>query len=460
MKKEGKILIADDNEDVLFALNLLLEPYVEKVKVATNPQRVEYFINDFNPDIILLDMNFHRDAICGEEGFNLLDNILKRDPEAVVIFITAYSDTQKAVRAIKAGATDFIAKPWENDKLLATVLSGIQLSKSRKQVNALKEQLDGFSSADIPEEYVIGDSEAMEEIFCTVDKVGTTDANVLLLGENGTGKDVIARLLHRNSLRSRSPFVHIDLGSIPEQLFESELFGYEKGAFTDARKSKVGRFEMANGGTLFLDEIGNLTPSAQAKLLSVLQKREICRLGGNKSIPIDVRLICATNANIFSLVENGEFRQDLFYRINTVEINIPPLRERGNDIILLSEHFLEKYSHKYGKKVPKITREAKQKLLKYLWPGNVRELQHIMERCVILGNGLSLLPDDLPFKPSPLQATKAGENATLNLLELEQQTIEKAMSLSGGNMSRAAQMLGITRYALYRKLNKLNSTEL
>ena len=268
MKKEGKILIADDNEDVLFALNLLLEPYVEKVKVTTNPQRVEYFINDFNPDIILLDMNFHRDAICGEEGFNLLDIILKRDPEAVVIFITAYSDTQKAVRAIKAGATDFIAKPWENDKLLATVLSGIKLSKSRKQVNALKEQLDGLSSADVPEEYVIGDSEAMEEIFCTVDKVGTTDANVLLLGENGTGKDVIARLLHRNSLRSRSPFVHIDLGSIPEQLFESELFGYEKGAFTDARKSKVGRFEMANGGTLFLDEIGNLPPSAQAKLLS------------------------------------------------------------------------------------------------------------------------------------------------------------------------------------------------
>ena len=460
MKKEGKILIADDNEDVLFALNLLLEPYVEKIKVTTNPQRVEYFINDFNPDIILLDMNFHRDAICGEEGFNLLGNILKRDPAAVVIFITAYSDTQKAVRAIKAGATDFIAKPWENDKLVATVLSGIKLSKSRREVSSLKEQLDALGSADASEECVIGESAAMEEIFCTIDKVGTTDANVLLLGENGTGKDVIARLLHRNSLRSRSPFVHIDLGSIPEQLFESELFGYDKGAFTDARKSKAGRFEVANGGTLFLDEIGNLIPSAQAKLLSVLQQRQICRLGSNKSIPIDVRLICATNANIASMVAAGEFRQDLFYRINTVEINIPPLRERGNDIILLAEHFLQKYSQKYGKRVPKITRESKQILLKYPWPGNVRELQHIMERCVILGNGLSLLPDDLPLKPSTAHISKGDTGTTLNLQEVEQQTIEKAMLLSGGNMNKAAQMLGITRYALYRKLNKLNGAEL
>ena len=460
MKKEGKILIADDNEDVLFALNLLLEPYVEKVKVTTNPQRVEYFINDFNPDIILLDMNFHRDAICGEEGFNLLDNILKRDPEAVVIFITAYSDTQKAVRAIKAGATDFIAKPWENDKLVATVLSGIKLSKSRKEVSVLKEQLDTISCAETAQEYILGDSAAMEEIFCTVDKVGPTDANVLLLGENGTGKDVIARLIHRNSLRKWKPFVHIDLGSIPEQLFESELFGYEKGAFTDARKAKAGRFEVANGGTLFLDEIGNLTPSAQAKLLSVLQKREICRLGSNRSIPIDVRLICATNADVAAMVDSGEFRQDLFYRINTVEINIPPLRERGNDIILLAEYFLEKYSHKYGKKVPKITREARGKLLKYTWPGNVRELQHIMERCVILGNGLSLLPDDLPLKITPTNISKVDAIATLNLQHMEQQAIEKAMLLSGGNMNRAAQMLGITRYALYRKLNKLNSTEL
>ena len=460
MKKEGKILIADDNVDVLFALNLLLEPYVEKIKVTTNPQRVEYFINDFNPDIILLDMNFNRDAICGEEGFNLLDNILKKDPAAVVIFITAYSDTSKAVRAIKAGATDFIAKPWENDKLVATVLSGIKLSKSRKEVSVLKEQLDTISCAETAQEYILGDSAAMEEIFCTVDKVGTTDANVLLLGENGTGKDVIARLIHRNSLRKGKPFVHIDLGSIPEQLFESELFGYEKGAFTDARKAKAGRFEVANGGTLFLDEIGNLTPSAQAKLLSVLQKREICRLGSNRSIPIDVRLICATNADVAAMVDSGEFRQDLFYRINTVEINIPPLRERGNDIILLAKYFLEKYSHKYGKKVPKITREARGKLLKYTWPGNVRELQHIMERCVILGNGLSLLPDDLPLKITPTNISKVDAIATLNLQHMEQQAIEKAMLLSGGNMNRAAQMLGITRYALYRKLNKLNSTEL
>ena len=448
MEKRGKILVADDNEDVLFALDLLLEPYVEKVKVTKNPERVEHFMNEFQPDVILLDMNFHRDAIGGQEGFELLGKILKWDPQAVVIFITAYSDTEKAVRAIKAGATDFISKPWEQEKLLATVMSGIKLRQSCREVDSLKEQITALGSAD-----------TVEEIFCTVDKLGTTDANVLLLGENGTGKDVVARLLHRNSKRCGKPFVHIDLGSVPEQLFESELFGYEKGAFTDARKPKAGRFEVANGGTLFLDEIGNLSPAAQAKLLSVLEQRRICRLGGTQSIPIDVRLICATNADIASMVESGSFRQDLYYRINTVEMNLPPLRQRGNDIILLAEHFLQKYSGKYGKRVPKITREARQKLLRYEWPGNVRELQHVMERAVILGNGLSLLPDDLPLKPARTTGSRAGNSATMNLQQLEQEAIERAMLQSGGNMNKAAEMLGITRYALYRKLNKLNTQE-
>ena len=372
------------------------------------------------------------------------------DKDAVVILMTAYSDTEKAVRAIKSGATDFITKPWENEKLLATLSSGIKLRRSRKEVGTLEEQVAVLANEKTPLPQIIGESESICRIFSTAEKLGSTDTNVLLLGENGTGKDLIAQLLHRNSLRCNRPFVHIDLGSIPEQLFESELFGYEKGAFTDAKKAKPGRMEIANKGTLFLNEIGNLPLQAQAKLLTALESKRITRLGGTSPIEIDVRVICATNADLPAMVENGTFREDLFYRINTIELSIPPLRERGNDIILLAEHFTEKYSHKYGKKVPRITREAKEHLLKYTWPGNVRELQHIIERAVILGNGHSLLPDDLALKHP--QRNKGKEPANLNLKELEQQAIDKAMELSDGNMNKAAELLGITRYALYRKL--------
>ena len=450
---DGKILIVDDNEDVLFALNLLLEPYVEKIKVTTSPARIEYFMDNFNPDIILLDMNFSRDAISGQEGFESLKQILQIDPQAIVIFMTAYTDTDKAVRAIKAGATDFIPKPWEKDKLLATLTSGMRLRQSQQEVSILKEQVEVLSGQNTSENDIIGESSVMQEVFTTINKLSNTDANILILGENGTGKDVIARLIYRCSPRYGKPFVTIDLGSIPEQLFESELFGFEKGAFTDAKKSKAGRMEVATNGTLFLDEIGNLSLPMQSKLLTAIEKRQISRLGSTQTVPIDVRLICATNADIRQMVEDGNFRQDLLYRINTIEIHIPPLRERGNDIILLADHFLDRYTRKYKKEIHGLTREAKNKLLKYAWPGNVRELQHTIERAVILGDGSMLKPENFLFHTTSKQ--KKEEEVILNLEQLERQAIEKALRISNGNISRAAEYLGITRFALYRKLEKL-----
>ena len=453
VNKLGKILIVDDNEDVLFALNLLLEPYTEKIKVATTPDRIEYFMTTFHPDLILLDMNFSRDAISGQEGFESLKQILQIDPQAIVIFMTAYADTDKAVRAIKAGATDFIPKPWEKDKLLATLTSGMRLRQSQQEVSILKEQVEVLSGQNTSENDIIGESSVMQEVFTTINKLSNTDANILILGENGTGKDVIARLIYRCSPRYGKPFVTIDLGSIPEQLFESELFGFEKGAFTDAKKSKAGRMEVATSGTLFLDEIGNLSLPMQSKLLTAIEKRQISRLGSTQTVPIDVRLICATNADIRQMVEDGNFRQDLLYRINTIEIHIPPLRERGNDIILLADHFLDRYTRKYKKKIHGLTREAKNKLLKYAWPGNVRELQHTIERAVILGDGSMLKPENFLFHTTSKQ--KKEEEVVLNLEQLERQAIEKALRISNGNISRAAEYLGITRVALYRKLEKL-----
>ncbi len=453
VNKLGKILIVDDNEDVLFALNLLLEPYTEKIKVATTPDRIEYFMTTFHPDLILLDMNFSRDAISGQEGFESLKQILQIDPQAIVIFMTAYTDTDKAVRAIKAGATDFIPKPWEKDKLLATLTSGMRLRQSQQEVSILKEQVEVLSGQNTSENDIIGESSVMQEVFTTINKLSNTDANILILGENGTGKDVIARLIYRCSPRYGKPFVTIDLGSIPEQLFESELFGFEKGAFTDAKKSKAGRMEVATNGTLFLDEIGNLSLPMQSKLLTAIEKRQISRLGSTQTIPIDVRLICATNADIRQMVEDGNFRQDLLYRINTIEIHIPPLRERGNDIILLADHFLDRYTRKYKKEIHGLTREAKNKLLKYAWPGNVRELQHTIERAVILGDGSMLKPENFLFHTTSKQ--KKEEEVILNLEQLERQAIEKALRISNGNISRAAEYLGITRFALYRKLEKL-----
>ena len=452
MEKKGKIFIVDDNEDVLFALNLLLEPFVEKVKVTTQPSRIEHFMTTFEPDVILLDMNFRRDAISGQEGFDCLEQILGIDPEAVVLFMTAYADTEKAVRAIKAGATDFIPKPWEKEKLLATISSAVKLRQSRREVKQLQAKVEALSGQDKEVPLMIGQSKVMQEVFTTIRQLSDTDANILILGENGTGKDLVARSLRFFSPRQQAPFVTIDLGSVPESLFESELFGYEKGAFTDARKSKAGRMEVASGGTLFLDEIGNLSMSMQSKLLTAIEKRQISRLGATKSIPINVRLVCATNADIRQMVEEGNFRQDLLYRINTIEIHIPPLRERGEDILLLAEHFLKKYNHKYKKDIRGLTREAKQKLMKYPWPGNVRELQHAIERAVILAKNIWLKPNDFMLTPQPERKNEREE--IFNLEELELDAIKRALKRCAGNVSSAAELLGITRYALYRKIEK------
>ena len=453
MEEKGKLLIVDDNEDVLFALNLLLEPYMEKIKVTTQPNRIKHFMETFHPDVILLDMNFCRDAISGNEGFEYLEQILQTDPKAVVVFMTAYADTEKAVRAIKAGATDFISKPWEKEKLIATLSSAIKLSRSRKEVNRLQEQILALKNdSSIPD--FIGESLSICKLKDTIYKLSDTDANILILGENGTGKDLVARIIKHLSPRSNEAFVTIDLGSIPEQLFESELFGYEKGAFTDAKKSKPGRMEMASGGTLFLDEIGNLSMQMQSKLLTAIEKRYITRLGGVEHTNIDVRLISATNSNLHDMIENGTFRQDLLYRINTIELHIPPLRERGNDIILLAEHFLKIYNKKYKKEITGINREAKNKLLKYQWPGNVRELQHVIERAVIMSENSLIRSEDFMFS-KPDKDRKIIQEEELNLETLEKNAIEKAIKLSKGNYTMAAEMLGISRFSLYRKIDKL-----
>lgn len=453
MEEKGKILIIDDNEDVLFALNLLLEPYMEQIRVTTQPTRIEHFMTTFHPDVILLDMNFQRDAISGQEGFDYLKQILRIDPQAVVVFMTAYADTGKAVQAIKAGATDFISKPWEKEKLLATLSAAVKLSRSRQEVGRLQNEVQALKGDDrIPE--LIGNSPAMQKVKETIYKLSDTDANLLILGENGTGKDLAARMLRFFSPRREQVFIPIDLGSIPEQLFESELFGYEKGAFTDARKAKPGRMETASWGTLFLDEIGNLSLPMQAKLLTAIEKQCITRLGAVNPIHIDVRLICATNANLHQLVAEGKFRQDLLYRINTVELHIPPLRERGEDILLLATHFLNQYNRKYRKEIKGLTREAKNKLLKYEWPGNVRELQHTVERAVILSENGLLKPDDFLFPQGNTAAHQPALTEELNLEKLEKNAIERALKVSAGNMSKAAELLGITRFALYRKLEK------
>ena len=442
MEKKGKILIVDDNEDVLLSLNMLLKPYVEGIRVINTPERIIGMMDSFMPDVIMLDMNFHRDAISGEEGYEWLEKILAHNPKSVVLFITAYVDTEKAVRAIKAGAIDFIPKPWDRNKLLDTVKSAVELSRERN-----------LDSSDL-----IGECPAMKELKAQMMRVAATDANVLITGENGTGKDVVAHALHQLSDRARKPFVNIDLGCIPENLFESELFGYEKGAFTDAKNAKEGRIETADGGTLFLDEIGNLNLPMQQKLLTVIEKRETQRIGSNKVSHVDVRILAATNAHLREKVGEGTFRQDLFYRLNTIELHLPPLRDRGEDIVLLAEYFLKIYSGKYSVGDVRLGASAKQKLLKHTWPGNVRELQHCIERAIVLGDKTELAAEDIRLEDSVVASgTSLGSIKvdSLNLQTLEREAIKRAISLSNGNLTQAAELLGITRFALYRKIDKL-----
>lgn len=448
----GKILMIDDDEDVLLAAKMLLKKQNHHVIIEKNPNKIPFLLNNDTYDVILLDMNFSKDITSGKEGFYWLEKILEKDPQAVVILITAFGDVEMAVKALKQGATDFVLKPWQNEKLISTISTAIKLRQSYSEVDKLrkaKEMLEEQISKPFGE--IIGQSPAIKEVFGLIDKVAKTDANILILGENGTGKELIARAIHQRSLRSNQSFVSVDMGAITETLFESELFGHKKGAFTDAREDRPGRFELANGGTLFLDEIGNLSLSLQSKLLSALQARQITRVGANQAIPVDIRLICATNMPLHQMVKEGTFRQDLLYRINTVEIKVPPLADRMEDILLLAQHYLDYYARKYHKSVTTISTGASEKLKRYAWPGNIRELQHSIERAVIMTDSPSLQESDFLFS-RPVSSSASPE--TLNLDEVEKAAIVKALSLYSGNISKAADELGLTRASLYRRMEK------
>ena len=456
-KEIGKILMIDDDEDVLLAAKLLLKKHAHQVIIEKNPKKIPFLLNNDTYDVILLDMNFSKDITSGKEGFYWLNQILEKDPSAVVILITAFGDVEMAVRALKEGATDFVLKPWQNEKLLATISTAIKLNKTYKEVDKLKtakKQLE--EDINQPFKDIIGHSESIKKVFNLIDKVAKTDANVLILGENGTGKELIARAIHQRSQRRNASFVGVDMGAITESLFESELFGHKKGSFTDAKEDRAGRFEIANGGTLFLDEIGNLSMPLQSKLLTVLQNREVTRIGSNKSVSIDIRLVCATNMPLHEMIQENTFRQDLLYRINTVEITLPALRERQEDIPLLADHFLQKYRKKYRKEIRGIEEEALLRLRKYNWPGNIRELQHAIERAVIMCDNDCLALDDFFFltQNKSVNAQEAVISDNLNLDEVERSIIQKAIDIHDGNISKAAKELGLTRASLYRRLEK------
>ncbi len=458
MEKEiQRILIIDDDEDVLFAAKMLLKKHVKEVLIEKDPRKIPFLLNHSSYDVILLDMNFSQDTTSGKEGMYWLEQIKEKDPKAVVILITAYGDVETAVSALKKGATDFVLKPWQNEKLIATIHAAAQLKNSYNQVNRLqqeKQQLE--ESIDAPFKSIIGESKALRNVFTIIDKVAATDANILILGENGTGKELIARALHKKSKRKDKSFVSVDMGALTDSLFESELFGHKKGAFTDAKIDRAGRFEIADQGTIFLDEIGNLSAALQAKLLNVLQSRTVTRLGSNEAIPFDTRLICATNEDIHTMVAKGNFRQDLLYRINTVEIHLPALRDRIEDIPLLANHFLGIYAAKYKKDNMKIDTSAMRLLQKYPWPGNIRELQHAIERAIIMSDQSNLQSTDFFFlnNKGPISDNNDTAEDSFNLDDVEKQTIQKAIQIHGGNISKAAEELGLTRASLYRRISK------
>lgn len=448
--KQGSILIVDDNEEMLMALKLFLSPHFSKIVTEQNPNLIPALIKtDF--DLIILDMNFSAGINSGNEGFYWMNEILKLDPQACIIFITAYSDVELAVKAIKEGAADFIQKSWDENKILSTVLSAYKLRKSKQEIHQLKSKQKHLTQGlQQKHQFIHGAAESMRTVTDTINKVSGTDANVLLLGENGTGKEVIAHEIHQLSKRKDEIFVNVDLGSISESLFEAELFGHVKGAFTDAKENRAGRFEIASGGSLFLDEIGNLPLHLQSKLLSVIQNREITPLGSDKPIPIDIRLICATNKDLYKMLEENTFREDLLYRINTIQIEIPPLRDRIEDIEPLILHFLHHYSKKYNSKVTSISKPAIEKLKKHNWAGNIRELQHTIEKAVIMSEDIQLKAGDFSFRTK----SKVNEGDILNLVQNEKLVIRKAIGQCHGNMSLTAKKLGINRSTLYDKMKK------
>lgn len=455
--KSGKILIVDDNEDLLKAAKIFLKRHFAQVDLEKNPETIPNLLHNEDYDVILLDMNFTKDVSSGKEGYYWLEKILEIDPSSVVVLITAYGDVQMAVKAIKAGATDFVLKPWENEKLLATLYSAMKLRETKLEVQDLRSKQREINLK-INNKYddIIGQSPAIQKVFETIDRVAVTDANVLILGENGTGKELVARAIHNNSPRKNEVFVNVDLGSVSETLFESELFGHKKGSFTDAKEDRAGRFEIANRGTLFLDEIGNLSMPLQAKLLTVLQNRKVSRVGSNKEIDIDIRLVCATNMPLYDMVKENKFRQDLLYRINTIEVELPPLRNRLEDIPLLANHFLTYYAEKYKKNAGKLSDSVISRMQKHHWPGNIRELQHALERAVIMSNSQVLQPEDFNFTAQG-QNNLDSENVTLDqfkLEDVEKILIRKVLKKCNGNITQAASELGLTRSSLYRRLEK------
>lgn len=451
--KNGRVLVVDDETDVLFAMKMLLKTEVKEVVTEKNPENLIKLLDKEQFDVIFLDMNFKSALHTGNEGIYWLNQILGKDRNATVILITAYGDVELAVRSLKEGAYDFIVKPWHNDKLLETLHHALEAKQLKQKGQPAKRKTENA----IP---ILGESDAIREVLYKIDKIAPTEANVLILGENGTGKELVARALHEKSFRADKPFVSVDVGALTDSLFESELFGYKKGAFTDAKEDRMGRFEAANGGTLFLDEIGNISPTMQAKLLTVLQNRQVTPLGSNQPIPVDIRLITATNAPIYHLAAQNLFRKDLIYRINTVEIVLPPLRDRGADVELLAQHFAAYYAPKNHKPIPAFDPATLKKLRQHGWPGNIRELQHAVERAIIMAEGNVLQPQDFSFSAMELEAPQAAPagalvfDQQLPLSEIERETIRRVIEKNKGNISKSAKELGLTRTALYRRLNK------
>ncbi|MFT3678981.1 MAG: sigma-54 dependent transcriptional regulator [Ferruginibacter sp.] len=447
--RNASILVIDDDTDVLTAVKMLLKTEVKEVTTEKNPENIRSLFAEKKFDLVLLDMNFNSSINTGNEGIFWLKKIKELNKDMAVIMITAYGDIDLAVRSLKEGATDFMIKPWHNEKLITNITEILRKKSGGNTEASLKVANDSVIGTQL-----LGSSEVMQEIFYKIEKIAPTDANVLILGENGTGKELVAQAIHQKSLRAKKTFVKVDVGALTESLFESELFGHKKGAFTDAKEDRIGRFEAANGGTLFLDEIGNISLQQQAKLLTVLQNRKIIRLGSNELIPIDIRLVCATNLPMGELANESRFRKDLVYRINTVEITLPPLRKRKEDILMLAQHYAKIYADKYIKPTPYFDAACKEKLLQYTYPGNVRELQYCIERAVIMSEGDELKASDIIFSPLESVSMEKEDDGDLKLSSLEKNTILKVIEKHNGNISRAAKELGITRTALYRRLSK------
>ncbi len=450
--RKGNILVVDDNKSILSALSILLTPEFGEIATLANPNQVPAELRKKDFDLVILDMNFSAGINSGNEGIYWLERIKNQNPDISVVMITAYGDVETAVRALKAGASDFILKPWDNEKLIATIRLALQLSFSKKEIKTLREREKELKrEINRDQKNIIGSSPQFTAVLNMVRKVAGTDANVLVTGENGTGKELIAQEIHRLSGRSGELLVSIDVGSLPETLFESELFGHVKGAFTDARENRQGKFEMANKGTLFLDEIGNLSFHLQAKLMAAIDNRQITRIGSNEIIPVDIRLISATNRDLAKMISEGLFREDLYYRINTIQIELPPLRERGNDVILLAEFFLNRFTRKYNKSGLKINRQSIDKLMGYSWPGNIRELQNTIEKAVILCEYDVIRPEDLYLRPS----VEINDMQTvIKIDQMEEIMFRQALEKTGGNFTAAARILGISRQTLYNRLKK------